>query len=124
MVVRRTFETKSSSIQPLSTLDFANQVFTSHVRSNIEKLINHLVSEQKMEEKLEQAVALEQVEHGHTIQPFTEEEKRKVVRKLDLHLLPFCFALYTFSVLDVSIHNPSKRGCDMYHIGLVLISTY
>ncbi|KUJ22189.1 MFS general substrate transporter [Mollisia scopiformis] len=32
----------------------------------------------------------------------TPEERRRVVRKLDLHLLPLCFILYTFSVLDRS----------------------
>ncbi|KAL1619086.1 hypothetical protein SLS54_006938 [Diplodia seriata] len=30
------------------------------------------------------------------------DELRKVVRKLDYHLLPLCFVLYTFSVLDRS----------------------
>ena len=54
-----------------------------------------------MEGKIEKGDALEYVENG--IQhPYTEDEKRKVVRKLDLRLLPFCFLLYTFSVLDVS----------------------
>lgn len=54
-----------------------------------------------MEEKAEKGCALGYVENGLQC-PYTEEEKRKVVRKLDLHLLPFCFLLYTFSVLDVS----------------------
>lgn len=56
-----------------------------------------------MEEKFEKGGALEYLENG--IQhPYTEAEKQKVVRKLDAHLLPFCFLLYTFSVLDVSSH--------------------
>jgi len=33
---------------------------------------------------------------------FTEEEARKVIRKIDYNLLPLCFILYTFSVLDRS----------------------
>lgn len=33
---------------------------------------------------------------------YTDAEIRKVVRKLDWHLLPLCFVLYTFSVLDRS----------------------
>ncbi|KAF4954226.1 hypothetical protein F66182_18409, partial [Fusarium sp. NRRL 66182] len=54
-----------------------------------------------MEEKFEKGGALEYLENG--IQhPYTEAEKQKVVRKLDAHLLPFCFLLYTFSVLDRS----------------------
>lgn len=55
-----------------------------------------------MDEKIEKDGALEYVENGGIQHPYTEDEKRKVVRKLDLHLLPFCFLLYTFSVLDVS----------------------
>jgi hypothetical protein len=55
-----------------------------------------------MDEKGEQCFALENIPAVRPTQPFTEEEKRKVVRKLDLHLLPLCFVLYTFSVLDVS----------------------
>ena len=33
---------------------------------------------------------------------FSPEERRKVIRKLDLWLMPLCFLLYTFSVLDRS----------------------
>lgn len=33
---------------------------------------------------------------------YSPEEVRKVVRKLDLYLMPLCFTLYTFSVLDRS----------------------
>lgn len=55
-----------------------------------------------MDEKGEQSVALENAAAVRPTQPITEEEKRKVVRKLDFHLLPLCFVLYTFSVLDVS----------------------
>lgn len=36
---------------------------------------------------------------------YSPEELKKVVRKLDLHLMPLCFLLYTFSVLDVSHHQ-------------------
>lgn len=32
---------------------------------------------------------------------YTPGELKKVLRKLDFHLLPLCFLLYTFSVLDV-----------------------
>lgn len=32
----------------------------------------------------------------------TEKETAAVVRKLDWHILPLCFILYTFSVLDRS----------------------
>ncbi|KAJ9637478.1 hypothetical protein H2204_004902 [Knufia peltigerae] len=31
---------------------------------------------------------------------YTEEEAKAVIRKLDWHILPLCFILYTFSVLD------------------------
>lgn len=31
-----------------------------------------------------------------------QEEVARVVRKLDWHILPLCFVLYTFSVLDRS----------------------
>lgn len=55
-----------------------------------------------MDEKGEQSVALENTAAVRSTQPATEEEKHKVVRKLDFHLLPLCFVLYTFSVLDVS----------------------
>lgn len=61
-----------------------------------------------MEGKTEKGDVLEYVENS--IQhPYTEDEKRKVVRKLDLHLLPFCFLLYTFSVLDVSFPSMKQR---------------
>lgn len=36
----------------------------------------------------------------------TPEEQRRVIRKLDFHLMPLCFLLYTFSVLDVSRASP------------------
>ncbi|CAG8022823.1 unnamed protein product [Penicillium olsonii] len=36
------------------------------------------------------------------IADYTPEELKRVVRKLDLNLLPLCFILYTFSVLDRS----------------------
>ena len=39
---------------------------------------------------------------ARTIQSYDAKEVAKVVRKLDLHLLPLCFILYTFSVLDRS----------------------
>lgn len=64
-----------------------------------------------MEEQFEKSNVLESVENDIRY-PYTEEEKRKVVRKLDLRLLPFCFLLYTFSVLDVSSHlcHHNKRN--------------
>lgn len=40
-------------------------------------------------------------EHRPSIS-YTPEEKRKVIRKLDFNLIPLCFLLYTFSVLDRS----------------------
>lgn len=41
------------------------------------------------------------VEHQTTTRlVYTEEDVKRVVRKLDWHILPFCFLLYTFSVLD------------------------
>lgn len=33
---------------------------------------------------------------------YSPEEVARVVRKLDWHILPLCFVLYTFSVLDRS----------------------
>lgn len=41
------------------------------------------------------------VEHATTPRlEYTEEDAKRVLRKLDWHILPFCFLLYTFSVLD------------------------
>lgn len=41
------------------------------------------------------------VEHAATARlEYTEEDAKRVLRKLDWHILPFCFLLYTFSVLD------------------------
>jgi hypothetical protein len=57
-----------------------------------------------------EAIALEDIEsHKEVMFPiveYTQEELKKVVRKLDFHLMPLCFLLYTFSVLDVS-SNPT-----------------
>lgn len=39
---------------------------------------------------------------------YDPEEARKAVRKLDYRLLPLCFVLYTFSVLDVRIAAKSS----------------
>ena len=55
-------------------------------------------------------VSKEQIENTHIenaletidISRITNEERRKVIRKLDFHLIPLLFALYTFSVLDKS----------------------
>ena len=45
---------------------------------------------------------------------YTPEELKRVVRKLDLNLLPLCFILYTFSVLDVSQrHHLGKQISQM-----------
>lgn len=53
-------------------------------------------------------LALENIESNEkptqTVE-YSPEELKKVVRKLDLHLMPLCFLLYTFSVLDVSHHQ-------------------
>ena len=43
------------------------------------------------------------------MQPFDPKERAKVIRKLDLHLLPLCFILYTFSVLDRSALGNARR---------------
>lgn len=42
------------------------------------------------------------LENINVPEKYTDAEIRKVVRKLDWHLLPLCFILYTFSVLDRS----------------------
>ena len=50
--------------------------------------------------------ALENIESNHEKVTqeveYTPEELNIVVRKLDFNLMPLCFLLYTFSVLDVS----------------------
>ena len=44
---------------------------------------------------------------------FDSKERAKVIRKLDLHLLPLCFILYTFSVLDRSnLGNARTAGLE------------
>lgn len=45
---------------------------------------------------------IESNEKAGEIVDYSPEELRKVVRKLDFNLMPLCFLLYTFSVLDVS----------------------
>lgn len=49
-----------------------------------------------------ECMSLENGPPGRTIQSYDAKEVAGVVRKLDLHLLPLCFILYTFSVLDRS----------------------
>lgn len=49
-----------------------------------------------------ECMSLEHGPHVRTIQSYDGKDVAKVVRKLDLHLLPLCFVLYTFSVLDRS----------------------
>lgn len=44
-------------------------------------------------------------EKGNTGPNYTPEELKNVIRKLDWHLMPLCFLMYTFSVLDVSIDS-------------------
>ena len=44
---------------------------------------------------------------------YTDEEANKVLRKLDWHILPFVFLLYTFSVLDRgNLGNAKLAGLD------------
>ena len=44
-------------------------------------------------------------------QPFHADEIKRVVRKLDFNLLPLCFVLYTFSVLDrLNLGNAKIAG--------------
>lgn len=59
-----------------------------------------------------ECIALENVEagldheKGPPVPEYTPEELKAVIRKLDWHLMPLCFLLYTFSVLDVSFLGP------------------
>ena len=46
-------------------------------------------------------VGLSQTSSGEYI-PASEEEERRVIRKLDIRLIPFVFVLYSLSVLDRS----------------------
>lgn len=41
-------------------------------------------------------------EYGDDYMPATQEEEKRVIRKLDARLLPFVFVLYSLSVLDRS----------------------
>lgn len=51
-----------------------------------------------MKEKIEST----NVENRITALDYTPEEAKVIIRKLDWHILPLCFVLYTFSVLDRS----------------------
>lgn len=71
-----------------------------------------------LEEKMgEESMTLE---HAPTapVDSYDQREVAKVVRKLDLHLLPLCFILYTFSVLDRSnLGNAKTAGLQKdYHL--------
>ena len=45
---------------------------------------------------------------------FTDEERRRIVRKVDIHLLPFISALYMLSFLYVRMHMDHPIGFLMY----------
>lgn len=51
---------------------------------------------------LEDIKAGDDKEQGISEPQYTPEELKAVIRKLDWHLMPLCFLMYTFSVLDVS----------------------
>ena len=63
-----------------------------------------------------ECIALEQVdtnldkEKSFQEPEYTQDELKKVIRKLDFYLLPLCFVLYTFSVLDVRC--PKIPSCE------------
>lgn len=57
-------------------------------------------------EKIEDAL-----QSDTAVEAYSQDEIRSVVRKLDWHLMPLCFILYTFSVLDRSnIGNAKLAG--------------
>lgn len=69
----------------------------------------HAAADMKIDEKETEKPVGECVEHGiaddndnNNIAATPPRDLTKVVRKLDLHLMPLCFILYTFSVLDRS----------------------
>jgi len=45
---------------------------------------------------------LTNVEHSVPTFEYTDDEVKKVIRKIDWHVMPLCLILYTFSVLDRS----------------------
>ncbi|KAH8894383.1 MFS general substrate transporter [Thozetella sp. PMI_491] len=61
-------------------------------------------------------MAIEKVEdaaHANSLEAFSPDEVKRVIRKLDLHLMPLCFVLYTFSVLDRSnLGNAKLAGME------------
>ena len=60
---------------------------------------NHDIPEaNNMDEKIEST----NVEHRVTPLEYTDDEVKVIIRKLDWHIIPLCFVLYTFSVLDRS----------------------
>ncbi|OAA58435.1 Major facilitator superfamily domain, general substrate transporter [Niveomyces insectorum RCEF 264] len=70
-----------------------------------------------MAEELSDKTTMERVEDAPLDAPvgevYTAEEVRRVVRKLDWNLMPICFVLYTFSVLDRSnLGNAKTAGMD------------
>lgn len=44
---------------------------------------------------------------------YSPEELKRVIRKLDWYLMPLCFLLYTFSVLDVSYRHREGTKANM-----------
>ena len=65
------------------------------------------------EKAVVECVSLENGPPTRTIQSYDAKDVARVVRKLDLHLLPLCFILYTFSVLDRSnLGNARLAGLD------------
>ena len=69
---------------------------------------------QDVEKDQEQSVNIEKIASAtDDIQAFTPKEQARVIRKLDFHLLPLCFILYTFSVLDRSnLGNAATAGLE------------
>ena len=90
---------------------------------------------QDIEKDQVQSMNIEKIEQAsNDIQTFDPKERAKVIRKLDLHLLPLIFILYTFSVLDRSnLGNAATAGLEddidvsgnRYHLlGIVFYIAY
>jgi hypothetical protein len=73
--------------------------------------------EEETNEVKPDTIALEHVDpekdEPSPVVDYTPEELKRVIRKLDWHLQPLCFVLYTFSVLDVSSGCPQRAICGM-----------
>ena len=77
---------------------------------HVQPATGHLESDSNHSDEKDHVQIVEDVEakdaggRGHVIPPteFTPEEEKRVIRKLDWHIIPLIFLLYSLSILDRS----------------------